>query len=78
MRDYFRRGTYKITCINNRDYRIQEQRRKLLRVLEESEPQVDRPDVPLWLWNNNGKYAVSSCYKIVTYRGVRDKMAIAI
>lgn len=72
---HFQRGMYRLTPINNVDYRTQEERNRLLRKLELVISIQNQGDTSYWLWSKHGTYRVASCYNIVTYRVKRDNIA---
>lgn len=74
LRNY-RRGSYRLGPLNNGDFKVKEERNKLLRRPENAVPQQNQRDSPQWLWRKDGIYTTASCYKIITYRGINDKIA---
>lgn len=69
VKNHYQRGSYRVCPLNNGDYKVQEERNKLIKIIENINSQQSQRDSPR-LWTKQGIYTVDSYYKIITYRGV--------
>lgn len=64
--------------MRNDNYRLQEERSRLIKIIEYIKPQQNLKVTTQWLWNSNGSFSVASCYSIITYKRIRSKESIII
>lgn len=72
---HYHKGTYRSIPTNNGNYKVQEERNRLIRKLEQVIPRLNQMNVSQWLWSKYGVYSAASCYIIITYRGKIEKLA---
>lgn len=55
-------------------YRTQVERIDLIKIIEHATSDENRRNRPEWMWGKNKTYTVASCYAVITWRGLINKL----